>query len=99
MGALLALDRCDPGNHVAHDVVKGLVQRGHHDGRIVVTRGQARLKSPRRNHSAALPIDVSSSEVRKRLRVSFYIEGSVRLAEDRARVLIQLVESETGRQL
>ncbi len=49
-----------------------------------------------RGDSFSLPANSSSSEVRQRLRVSYYLEGSVRLTDEQIRVVIQLIESETG---
>ena len=52
-----------------------------------------------RGDSFSLPANSSSSEVRQRLRVSYYIEGSVRLTDEQIRVVIQLIESASGRHL
>jgi len=52
-----------------------------------------------RGDSFSLPANSSSSEVRQRLRVNYYIEGSVRLTEEKIRVVIQLIESENGQHL
>jgi len=57
------------------------------------------LQVSSRRDSFSMPDNVSSSEVRQRLRVNYYIEGSVRLADDRIRVVIRLIESGSGRQL
>ena len=57
------------------------------------------LRVSSRGDSASLPANASSNEVRRRLRVSYYIQGSVRLTEERIRVVIQLIESASGRQL
>lgn len=37
-----------------------------------------------------------SADVRRRLRVEFYLEGSVRITDDVLRVVVQLIDSETG---
>jgi TolB-like protein/Tfp pilus assembly protein PilF/DNA-binding winged helix-turn-helix (wHTH) protein len=52
-----------------------------------------------RGDSFSLPANAESSEVRQRLRVRYYIEGSVRVAGDQLRVVIQLIDSENGRHL
>ena len=57
------------------------------------------LRVSSRGDSASLPANASSDEVRQRLRVSYYIQGSVRLTDERIRVVIQLIESASGRQL
>lgn len=49
-----------------------------------------------RGDSWSLPPNASSGVVRRRLRVANYIEGSVRFLEDRLRVVIQLIDSESG---
>jgi tetratricopeptide (TPR) repeat protein/DNA-binding winged helix-turn-helix (wHTH) protein len=41
----------------------------------------------------------ASSDIRRRLRVAFYVEGSVRLVDDALSVNIKLVDSETGFQV
>jgi TolB-like protein/Tfp pilus assembly protein PilF/DNA-binding winged helix-turn-helix (wHTH) protein len=52
-----------------------------------------------RGDSFSLLPTASSDEVRKRLRVSYYLEGSVRLAEEKMRVVIQLINSANGFQV
>jgi tetratricopeptide (TPR) repeat protein len=54
------------------------------------------LRVSARGDSFSLPPTASSSEVRKRLRVSYYLEGSVRVAEQQIRVIIQLINSANG---
>ena len=54
------------------------------------------LKVSGRGDSWSLPPHASSDIVRRRLRVAHYIEGSVRFLDDKLRVVIQLVDSETG---
>lgn len=49
-----------------------------------------------RGDSWSLPINSSSDEVRKRLRVAYYLEGSVRLVGNDLRVVAQLIDSATG---
>ena len=49
--------------------------------------------------SSTLPPDASSEEVRERLRVKFYIGGSVRVSGSQIRVVIRLNDAVTGVQL
>lgn len=49
-----------------------------------------------RGDSFSLPPNASSEDVRKRLRVSYYLEGSVRLTDRLLRVVIHLIDSENG---
>lgn len=49
-----------------------------------------------RGDSWSLPLNSSSDEVRRRLRVAYYLEGSVRLVDDELRVVAQLINSATG---
>ncbi|MGK2925942.1 MAG: tetratricopeptide repeat protein [Lysobacterales bacterium] len=49
-----------------------------------------------RGDSYTLEPNSTSSRVRERLRVSRYLEGSVQMAGDRIRIIIQLIDSETG---
>jgi tetratricopeptide (TPR) repeat protein len=54
------------------------------------------LRVSARGDSFSLPPTASSEDVRKRLRVSYYLEGSVRLVEHQMRVIIQLIDSARG---
>jgi tetratricopeptide (TPR) repeat protein/DNA-binding winged helix-turn-helix (wHTH) protein len=49
-----------------------------------------------RGDSWSLPVNSRSSDVRKRLRVAYYLEGSVRIVGDDLRVVAQLIDSERG---
>lgn len=49
-----------------------------------------------RSDSWSLDADSSSQDVRQRLRVAYYLEGSVRLTENLLRVVVQLIDSKTG---
>jgi len=49
-----------------------------------------------RGDSWSLPANASSGLVRQRLRVAYYLEGSVRVIGDDLRVVVQLIESATG---
>ncbi len=49
-----------------------------------------------RGDSWSLPQNASSDIVRRRLRVAYFLEGSVRVIGDELRVVVQLIESATG---
>lgn len=49
-----------------------------------------------RGDSYSLAPNATSDSVRARLRVAYYIEGSVRVTSDMLRVVVQLINSETG---
>ncbi|MFQ5551584.1 MAG: tetratricopeptide repeat protein, partial [Gemmatimonadales bacterium] len=49
-----------------------------------------------RGDSWSLRDNASSSEVRRRLRVAYFLEGSVRLDGDTLRTVVQLIDSATG---
>lgn len=49
-----------------------------------------------RGDSFTLPPNSASEDVRRRLRVAYYIEGSIRLVENTFRVVVQLIDSENG---
>jgi tetratricopeptide (TPR) repeat protein/DNA-binding winged helix-turn-helix (wHTH) protein len=49
-----------------------------------------------RGDSATLEPNSASSKVRERLRVAMYLEGSVEISGDEIRVIVQLIDSETG---
>jgi tetratricopeptide (TPR) repeat protein/TolB-like protein/DNA-binding winged helix-turn-helix (wHTH) protein len=57
------------------------------------------LRVSARGDSFSLPPTASSVDVRKRLRVGWYLEGSVRVVEQRLRVVIQLINSANGFQV
>lgn len=54
------------------------------------------LRVSARNDSFSLPPNAGSEEVRRRLRVSYYLEGSVRVLDERLRVVIQLIDAANG---
>ena len=54
------------------------------------------LAVPSRGDSWSLPEHASSEEIRRRLRVAHYIEGSVRFLDDKLRVVVQFIDSDTG---
>ena len=49
-----------------------------------------------RGDSWSLPDNAPSDAVRRRLRVAYYVEGSVRSIGDELRVVVQLIDSDTG---
>lgn len=49
-----------------------------------------------RGDAWSLPSNAASGVVRQRLRVASYIEGSVRFLDDKLRVVIQLIDTESG---
>lgn len=49
-----------------------------------------------RTDAWSLPENANSAEVRRRLRVARYLEGSVRLQDDDLRVTVQLIDSDGG---
>lgn len=55
-------------------------------GLAVASRGDAATLSP----------NSASAEVRRRLRVAYYLEGSVRVSGDVLRVVVQLIDSASG---
>lgn len=55
-------------------------------GLAVAARGDAWTLAP----------NSASADVRRRLRVAYYLEGSVRIADGVIRVVVQLIDSETG---
>ena len=52
-----------------------------------------------RGDSFSLDPNTASNVVRNRLRVAMYIEGSVEMAADSIRVIVQLIDSATGRHM
>lgn len=49
-----------------------------------------------RGDSWSMPANASSDLVRRRLRVAYFLEGSVRLINEELRVTVQLIETATG---
>ncbi len=54
------------------------------------------LRVASRGDSFSLAPNSASQDVRKRLRVEMYLEGSVEMAADKLRVIVQMIDSETG---
>ncbi len=59
----------------------------------------AGLRVASRGDAWSLPENAPSELVRRRLRVAYFVEGSVRVAGDDLRVVAQLIDSETGRHI
>jgi TolB-like protein/tetratricopeptide (TPR) repeat protein/DNA-binding winged helix-turn-helix (wHTH) protein len=68
---------------LADDVIDGLA---HVPGLLVSARGD----------SFSLQPNTSSLRVRERLRVAYYLEGSVQMSGDTMRVIVQMIETESG---
>ena len=54
------------------------------------------LRVSSRGDSSTLAPNSPSQQVRERLRVQMYLEGSVEMAADKMRVTVQMIDSETG---
>ncbi len=54
------------------------------------------LLVPARGDSWSLPLNATSDEVRNRLRVAYYLEGSVRMVDEKIIVVAQLIVSGDG---
>lgn len=70
-------------NGLVDDVITSLAQV---PGLLVSSRGDAFTLDP----------NTASARVRERLRVALYLEGSVQIEGDTMRVIIQLIDTETG---
>jgi len=70
-------------NGLVDDVITRL---SHVPGLLVSSRGDSFTLAP----------NSSSVSVRQRLRVAMYLEGSVQIAGDKIRVILQLINSESG---
>ena len=57
------------------------------------------LRVSSRRDSSSLPPDSGSAEVRQRLRVAMYLEGSVQMAGEHIRVTVHIIDSESGFQI
>ena len=68
---------------LSEDIIDGLARI---PGILVSSRGD----------SWSLPANAPSDLVRRRLRVANYIEGSVRFLDDKLKVVVQLINSDTG---
>ena len=83
----LNLDGSDETRVFANGLVDDVITRlAHVPGLRVSSRGD----------SHALEPNTPSQRVRERLRVEMYLEGSVEMAGDKIRVIVQLIDSETG---
>lgn len=54
------------------------------------------LRVASRGDSSAMKPNSLSAEVRRRLRVQMYLEGSVQISGDRMRITVQLIDTESG---
>lgn len=54
------------------------------------------LRVSSRGDSWSLPMNASSEQVRQRLRVAYFVAGSIRLADDNLRVVVQMIDSANG---
>lgn len=70
-------------NGFVDDVITRL---SHVPGLLVSSRGDSFTLAP----------NSASAQVRQRLRVAMYLEGSVQIAGDRIRVIVQLIDSASG---
>jgi tetratricopeptide (TPR) repeat protein/TolB-like protein/DNA-binding winged helix-turn-helix (wHTH) protein len=83
----LNLDGSDETRIFANGLVDDVITRlAHVPGLRVSSRGDSYTLEP----------NTSSQRVRERLRVEMYLEGSVEMTGDEIRVIVQLINSETG---
>jgi tetratricopeptide (TPR) repeat protein/TolB-like protein/DNA-binding winged helix-turn-helix (wHTH) protein len=83
----LNLDGSEETQIFANGLVDDVITRlSRVPGLLVSSRGDAYTLEP----------NSASSEVRGRLRVARYLEGSVQMSGDRMRIIVQLIDSETG---
>lgn len=81
------LDGSDDTQVFANGLAEDLITRlSHVPGLLVSSRGDSFTLDP----------NSTSQKVRDRLRVGRYVEGSVQMAGDQMRIIVQLVDSETG---
>jgi len=83
----LNIDGSETSEIFSHGFAEDVLDRlARVPGLLVSSRGDA----------WSLPAPVSSEEVRRRLRVSYYLEGSVGFVDGELRVFAQLIDSATG---
>ena len=70
-------------NGLTDDLITGLSRV---PGLLVSSRGDAFTLAP----------NTGSQKVRERLRVALYLEGSVQIAGDKLRIIVQMIDSATG---
>ena len=81
------LDGSDTTGIFANGLVDDVITRlSRVPGLLVSSRGDAYTLEP----------NTSSAKVRERLRVAMYLEGSVQTDGDTLRIIVQLIDSETG---
>jgi len=84
---LLNVDGSDETQIFANGLTDDVITRlSRVPGLLVSSRGDAFTLEP----------NTSSQRVRERLRVARYIEGSVQIAGEQMRIIVQLIDSETG---
>jgi len=83
----LNIDGSDETRVFANGLVDDVITRlSHVPGLRVSSRGDSFTLAP----------NTASQKVRERLRVEMYLEGSVEMAADEMRIIVQLIDSETG---
>ncbi len=83
----LNIDGSDQTEVFSHGLADDLITRlSRVPGLLVSSRGD----------SFTLDANTASSKVRERLRVALYLEGSLQIEAGKIRVIMQLIESETG---
>jgi tetratricopeptide (TPR) repeat protein/TolB-like protein/DNA-binding winged helix-turn-helix (wHTH) protein len=83
----LNLDGSEETQIFANGLVDDVINRlSRVPGLLVSSRGDAYTLTP----------NAASGKVRDRLRVARYLEGSVQIAGDRMRIIVQLIDSATG---
>ncbi|MEL7187402.1 MAG: winged helix-turn-helix domain-containing protein, partial [Pseudomonadota bacterium] len=81
------VDGSDESETFANGFVDDVINRlAHVPGLLVSSRGDAFTMQP----------NSASGDVRQRLRVARYLEGSVQMTGDRIRIMVQLIDSSTG---
>jgi Flp pilus assembly protein TadD/TolB-like protein len=84
---LLNVDGSDETQIFANGLTDDVITRlSRVPGLLVSSRGDAFTLNP----------NTASKRVRERLRVARYIEGSVQMAGEQMRIIVQLIDSETG---
>jgi tetratricopeptide (TPR) repeat protein/DNA-binding winged helix-turn-helix (wHTH) protein len=83
----MPLDDTEESRILAHGIAEDVITRlSRVPGLLVASRGDAFSMAP----------NSGSAEVRKRLRVAMFVEGSVQFDGDEIRVVAQLIDSDTG---
>lgn len=81
------IDGSDTSRIFAHGLAEDVINRlASIPGLAVASRGD----------SWTLPANSQSADIRRRLRVAYYLEGSVRISDEILRVVVQLIDSSNG---